>query len=380
MYITLILDYSIERPSGGPNAVAFDTVQGLMNNAGRLEKEDLHIHVLSRSSPRYSSNASSDDATAHISIDHFQSRRPRAFLSDINYIRQLKKIKHQDLIHSHVLSGALAGCHLKFPTILTLHGMIWRERNFSTSRYSRLAMDINNLRFARIAPKLKRLFAISPYVVEEVGNYFTTNKPDMRVIENPVSDIYFETGKKEIPGLLLYPAGIKQLKNQSTLIKALSILKQEKIEFRCLLPGKLTDSMYVEELAHSIHLYGLEKDVVLPGLLPYQQMLDLYSQASIMVSTSFQETAPMIISEAMATGTPVIAPKISGIPYMVSDGNSGFLIDPHSAEDIATRIAILLDDDKVRAEFGRESRRIALTRWKPDVIVNQLIDEYTNLS
>ena len=95
--------------------------------------------------------------------------------------------------------------------------------------------------------------------------------------------------------------------------------------------------------------------------------------------TSLQETAPLVISEVMASGTPVIAPNISGIPYMVSDGNSGFLIDPKSPEDIANHISVLLDDYSLREKFRERSKRIAESRWKSDVIVNKQLNEYIKL-
>jgi glycosyltransferase involved in cell wall biosynthesis len=92
--------------------------------------------------------------------------------------------------------------------------------------------------------------------------------------------------------------------------------------------------------------------------------------------TTLQETAPMVISEAMAMRTPVIASNISGIPYMISTGKSGFLINPHSPEEIANHTAILLGDNALRKQFQEESRRIAASRWKSEVITNKLIDLY----
>ncbi len=105
-------------------------------------------------------------------------------------------------------------------------------------------------------------------------------------------------------------------------------------------------------------------------------MLRLYADASVMVITSYQETAPLVISEAMATGTPVIASRISGIPYMVSEGKSGFLIDPHNPVEIADKIKKVLDDSSLRKKFSGESRQIAASRWKSEVISNRLLDVY----
>jgi glycosyltransferase involved in cell wall biosynthesis len=139
------------------------------------------------------------------------------------------------------------------------------------------------------------------------------------------------------------------------------------------------DAGYYRKLKTLIHTYNLEKNISLAGNASLDQMLALYSEASIMVMTSFQETAPLVISEAMATGTPVIASRISGIPAMVAENTSGFLIHPHDPADIADKIVTLLDDRPLRKKFGEESRRIATSRWKNDVIINKLINAYRQI-
>jgi len=201
----------------------------------------------------------------------------------------------------------------------------------------------------------------------------------MEVIENPVSDIFFDQEKQEKEGLLLFPGIINPRKNQIALIKALCLLKKEQVQFHCVLPGPITDQGYHDNLMNMIKKYGLEQDVTIPGSVPFEHLLSLYRQASVLVLTSLQETAPMILSEAMAGGTPVIASRISGIPYMVSEGNSGYLIDPHSPEEIAQQTALLLTDDSLRKKFGKESRRIAQSRWKSEIIVNKQLQEYGKL-
>ena len=176
--------------------------------------------------------------------------------------------------------------------------------------------------------------------------------------------------------MIFYPGSIDRRKNQIALVKALDLLKKQKVKFRCVIPGPVIDREYYHEILKMIKKCGLEEEVSVPGPIPFEDILRLYSEASMMVMTTLQETAPMVISEAMAMGTPVIAPDISGIPYMVSPGKTGFLINPQSPQDIADRMAILLDDRVKRKEFSDESRRIAASRWKGDVITNKLIDFY----
>jgi glycosyltransferase involved in cell wall biosynthesis len=377
MDITLILDYSNTRNTGGPQGVAYDTVEGLKKNHQRLQKEDLFFHILSTSGTTLRSAAVKDETFGNISFEYFRKLVPTALMSDINYFLRLKnREKKIDLIHSHPVSGAFVGTLLKIPTMLTLHGMMWKEKDYARGLYSKFAYELTIRKFNYVSPRLKKLIAISPYVVGEVDAYLKSSVPAMEVIENPVSDAFFEQEKNEKEGLIVYPAYFNSLKNQITLIEALCRLKKEHVRFHCILPGPILDYTCYTTITSLIKTCGLEKDVSIPGPVPFTDMLRLYSEASVMVMTSFQETAPLVISEAMASQTPVIASRVSGIPYMVSEGNSGFLINPHDPGEVADKIRILLDDSSLRKRFGGEARRIAASRWKSEVITSRLIDVY----
>jgi glycosyltransferase involved in cell wall biosynthesis len=377
MDITLILHYSEKRTSGGPQGVAYDTVEGLKKNHRRLEKEDIFFHILSTTGTTLRSVSSKDDAYGNISVEYFKKLVPTAILSDINYLLRIKNGKKKiDLIHSHPISGAFVGTLLKIPTMLTLHGIMWKERDYDQGLYSKFTYDINIRRFRFVSSRLKKLIAISPYVIEEVDQFLKTRIPGTEVIENPVSDVFFDREKREKGNLIFYPGNIIHRKNQITLIKALDLLKKDNVNFRCVLPGSILDRNYFDELQKTIKKFDLEQDVIVPGSVPFEHLLQMYSEASIMVMTTLQETAPMVISEAMAMGIPVIAPPISGIPYMVSPGKSGYLINPDSPEELASHMAMLLDDTRLRKNFSDESRRIAASRWKSDVITNKLLDLY----
>jgi len=379
MNIALIIDYSAQRIFGGPQSVAYDTVEGLKKNYQRLEKDDIHIHIISSSGTYFHSRNEIDEKYPNISYEFFKRITPSAFFSDINYYYHMNKRKSDfDLLHSHQISGALAGSLLHIPTIFTPHGIYWKEKLYEPNIYSRMAYgELNVLRFKYIAPHLKKLIAISPYVISEVDHFLKTKVPEMEVIENPVSDVFFAQEKKEQEGLLIYPGIVIPRKNQIGLIKTLHLLKKDKIKFHCILAGPVPDRNYVNLLQRLVRKYDLQHDVSLTGTIPFDQLLTLYSEASILIMTSLQETAPRVISEAMATGTPVIASNIAGIPYMVSSENSGFLINPRSPEEIANHTLMLLEDSSLRKKFKEKSRQIARSRWKSDVIVSKQLDLYS---
>ncbi|WP_255346945.1 glycosyltransferase [Thermococcus sp. PK] len=85
-------------------------------------------------------------------------------------------------------------------------------------------------------------------------------------------------------------------------------------------------------------------------------------------------TLGMVIAEAMATGTPVIASRVGGIPYMIEDSETGFSVDPNNPKEIAEKLLTLLSDKHLRSKMGREGKKVAEERWKDEVIARKLLE------
>jgi glycosyltransferase involved in cell wall biosynthesis len=83
-----------------------------------------------------------------------------------------------------------------------------------------------------------------------------------------------------------------------------------------------------------------------------------YRAADIcLVPTIAQDGLSITSVEAMASGIPVVASRIGGVPYTVSDGVTGLLFEPGDAADMARQIARLLDDPALRKQMGLAGRR-----------------------
>lgn len=84
----------------------------------------------------------------------------------------------------------------------------------------------------------------------------------------------------------------------------------------------------------------------------------------------------MIVMEAMAAGVPVIASNICGLPYMVDDEKTGYLVDPADEEMIVHRLSLLLSNSNLAMEFGRRAREVALCRFHVNVIASKTMEVY----
>lgn len=87
-----------------------------------------------------------------------------------------------------------------------------------------------------------------------------------------------------------------------------------------------------------------------------------------------------VISQALATGLPVIATRHSGLPDQVLDGVNGFLVDEGDYQALADRIIYAMDHPEVLAEFGAAGRRHVLENYDANVLIGRQIEYYEQLA
>ncbi len=84
-----------------------------------------------------------------------------------------------------------------------------------------------------------------------------------------------------------------------------------------------------------------------------------YASADIFAFPSTTETLGLVALEAMAAGLPVVGARSGGIPDLVTDGETGLLFDPDTAEDLARQLGVLAADPTLRRRLGGAGRRRA---------------------
>ncbi len=111
----------------------------------------------------------------------------------------------------------------------------------------------------------------------------------------------------------------------------------------------------------------------LVGWLSQEKLPEQLRRADILaMPTIAQEGLGRTTVEAMAVGRPVVATRIGGLPFTVTDGETGLLFKPGNATDLAAKLERLLDDAVLRARMGAEGRRQFEERFQwPDVIRRQ---------
>lgn len=124
---------------------------------------------------------------------------------------------------------------------------------------------------------------------------------------------------------------------------------------------------------------GLEDRVAIPGWTVGAERQQLLDTGDIFVLPSYMEDMPMAILEAMSYSLPVVSTDVAGIPEMVSDGTSGFLVPAGNADALADRLGRLIADRDLRRRMGGEGRRRVELEFSDTVILEKVSDLYERL-
>ena len=117
-----------------------------------------------------------------------------------------------------------------------------------------------------------------------------------------------------------------------------------------------------------VHLLGARRDV--PDIL---NALDTF------VLSSDTEGLPLVIPEAMATGLPVISTRVGGVPSVLDEGQTGFLVEPRDAQALRDRAARLRADPTATRACGERARAAAIARFSAERMQREYIDLYNRV-
>lgn len=165
---------------------------------------------------------------------------------------------------------------------------------------------------------------------------------------------------KNTPLRMLAVGRLHPVKDHTFLIRACELLKNRGVPFTCVIAGEGPERAGVEALIRELNL---EAYVRLTGHLSARHLDACYASADVVVLTSRSEGIPLVLMEAMARGKPVLAPAITGIPELVTDGQNGFLYSPGSLEDFVARVQLIYDSLATLGDLGRAARQQVLQHF-----------------
>lgn len=202
----------------------------------------------------------------------------------------------------------------------------------------------------------RRLVAVSPYVRDHA---LARQRDRVAVIPPGVDHARYRPGGSPAPGALLFVGPLDRSyrwKGLDVLWEAFHAVRRRHPRASLTLVG--TGDRFAEFTAHARE----DPAVRVLRRLPDEQIISEYRRASALVLPSLTdaESFGMVLAEANACGTPVVASDVGGIPSFVRHGENGLLARPGDADDLAAKLLQVLDDPREARAMGRRGRERVL--------------------
>jgi glycosyltransferase involved in cell wall biosynthesis len=165
-------------------------------------------------------------------------------------------------------------------------------------------------------------------------------------------------------------AALRPEKNHELFLRAAARVRAEIPGARFLIIGDGPLRPGLEQLAAELKLEDAVQFLGTRADIP-----ELLAALDVFVLTSKIEANPVSILEAMASGKPVIAPRVGSISESVSDGETGYLTEPNDERQVAARLVELFGDARQARRLGEAGRQTVVARWS----LERMVEGYENL-
>lgn len=352
-----------------------------------VDAENMHVEGINSSLTKME-----DDANPHIKMFHNLSRN----------VEMSQATPKADVIHCHTwythLAGIFARELLQSPLILTTHSLEthrpWKVEQLGNGYF--LSRWIENSAYNTA----DGIIAVSKQMKEDVVEAYGVASEKVTVIHNGIDPEFYKPAfdenllleygiNPEIP-FVLFVGRITRQKGISQLIGA---AKHFNKDCQIVLCAGAPDTKEIAEETEAL-IEDLRRSregvILISEMLPREKVKVLYSHARVFACPSLYEPFGIINLEAMACETPVVASNVGGIPEIIVEGETGYLIPLESIsrtdfnpahpeafqKDFAAKVNRLLDDKALADQMGKAGRERVLQIFSWESIAKTTFEYY----
>lgn len=244
---------------------------------------------------------------------------------------------------------------INIPLVVTLHDVIYLEKNYSSilfgkgTMYQRLGNVYRHFVVPKIFNKCKKVITVSNYEKTAIDTRLSKGISKVEVVHNAVSDRFFNPNFVDFPNLpkrfLLFLGNTDPKKNTSrVLLSYFVFLEKFKIDIELVVTDLSYD--FIRSVAQKNDYTRFLPRIHAVGYVPNIQMPWLYSQCELFLCPSVRESFGLPVLEAMACGVPVLTSNNSSLPEVA--GDAAYMVSPNNPEEIAEGIAQILLNSEVK--------------------------------
>lgn len=309
----------------------------------------------------------------------YNARFQRAVRKTVPKIARSEGVDVLHSQHAHMPDLLLDAKSRALPTVRTIHTTIEGQREgIRIARAAGAGLESSERWQIVLAPLLQasersilgrpgaRFVAVSEWMRDHLASK-AIDPLRIRVIHCGGDPERFRPGLRDTSRLrstpdsrtVLFPGRPTVVKGASILARAIPLVLQRLplAEFR------FTGGGEEEFLRLASFPPAVRDHVRFLGYLPYEELPGVFASADLMVAPTFYENFPIRILESMASGVPVVASAVGGIPESVVPRRTGLLVPPGDPEALASAIAELLASDDAREAYGRAARELILDKY-----------------
>ncbi|MFA6896712.1 MAG: glycosyltransferase family 4 protein [Patescibacteria group bacterium] len=360
-----------------------------------LEKEGHQVRILCGS--RQGNGKKIADATflvpkeGSLALQLMHLFNPFAFLALRKELRDFRP----DVVHLHTVSKSSPFILLplkKFPTVLTMHD----QSLFDPTRVSDLPLiepyretfadyfiDKPSARFyaeklrffilRRLAKNVDTVLACSDFYADCARNSGIFS--NIKTLHN--GTVLLPPSRIENSKVILFVGRLSEEKGVPVLLEAVALLKKKHPDMQLHIVG---DGQQVEELKKETVRLQMENIVRFLGHKSSQEIAELYKQSSLVAVPSLcPDNLPTVCMEAMSVGRPIVASRIGGVPELVDNEKTGFLVPPNDVGALSGGIDRLLSDPGLMQNMGEAGREKAEKEFDEKIYVKNTLAQYNLL-
>ena len=285
----------------------------------------------------------------------------------------LARVGRPDLLHGHWLhphgsAVAAVGHAAGIPVVLTAHGRDVARLDAPQDPRAHPYRAAVRAACARAAA----VICVSQAMADRLAAFIDPTGDRLHVIPNGVELEHFRplergaaraalrrpAGNSPVLAgdrrLIVFAGELAAVKQVDRLLHALALLAPSVPEVALAIVGDGPESAALESLTAEHHLGGR---VLFAGLRPHREVATWLAAGDVFVLPSATEGLPLVVPEALAAGTPVVASRVGGIPECVQPGENGLLVDPTGVAPLAEalRAALTRSWDRARIRASAES-------------------------
>lgn len=210
-------------------------------------------------------------------------------------------------------------------------------------------------------------------------NYFESNFPNgsFKRVYNPIKVAKVE--RENIIGSLMKFLFLGHISKRKGCFEIIEVAKELRDIGMNNFQVQIGGNGEIDKLESLIKEHELGDNIKFLGWVSGEQKAELFFESHVFLLPSHNEGLPVSILEAMAHSLPVISTKVGGIPEMIVEGGSGFLINPGDLENLIQKMEFFINNREKAFEMGNLSKAIVEEKFSSQRIQSQLLKVYNEI-